>query len=114
MFDSVEDNQRARTLITTLQNNYQRPNTPIRSEMEARYFPFKKIKENPLFASKRQSKVLQLADFCAYVFKRAVMNDARYSRFMRPLVHWVVPSPEEALKREQDAQKRAQEARQTE
>lgn len=106
----VEDNQRARTLITTLQNTYQNPNTPIRTEMEALYFPFKKIKESPLFAGKRQSKALQIADFCAYVVKKAVMGNERYTRFMRPLVDCLVPSPEDALRRVQAGEKRAQSA----
>ena len=47
------------------------------------HFPYRKIKEDPLFQPKRSTSVLVLADFCAYVVKRIVMNndDPIYSRF---------------------------------
>lgn len=48
-------------------------------------FPFRRIKQRPLFEPKAPSSILQIADFCAYVFKRKLMDDARYDRFFWPL-----------------------------
>jgi hypothetical protein len=86
-----EDNQQAKRLITKTQTTYQ-----SRSELEklydgkipevdAQYFPFRRIKQRPLFEPKTPSSVLQLADFCAYVFKKYLMGDRRYDRFFAPI-----------------------------
>lgn len=82
----VEDNQTARQLITEQQHAQQDPllNENLSPEL-GKHFPFRKIKEVPLFAGKQQSKVLQLADFCAYVFKRIRMGDRRYRDVWEPL-----------------------------
>lgn len=80
----VENNDDARKLITDTQTVHRDPNQLLKihdgkiPEKPARVFPLKKIKEAPLFATKTQSKALQIADFCAYVFKKQLMGDARY------------------------------------
>jgi hypothetical protein len=51
----------------------------------AKYFPLRKIKHRPLFEAKAPSSALQVADFCAYVFKRRLMQDRRYDRFFEPI-----------------------------
>ncbi len=82
----IEDNQQAKKLITDTQLAYQdRHLIAELSERERKNFPFRKIKEAHLFALKGQSKVLQLADFCAYVLKRHLMGDPRYARFFDPM-----------------------------
>ncbi|MGF1608774.1 MAG: DUF3800 domain-containing protein [Kiloniellales bacterium] len=87
----VEDNDQARKAIRDIQNYYQDPK--IRDELDERariHFPFRKIKEDPLFQSKRKSSVLQLADFCAYVTKKRFMNDSRYDRFFEAMMEQIV------------------------
>jgi hypothetical protein len=82
----VEDNQQARTLIKETQLYH--PDGRIISTLDEKarvHFPLRKIKEDPLFQNKRKSSILILADFFAYVFKRKLMNDARYQRFVNPL-----------------------------
>lgn len=82
----IEDNQRAKKLITEQQ--HQQQDQKLRDTLPENlrvHFPFRKIKEIPLFASKQQSPVLQLADFCAYVFKRILMKDRRYDDVWEPM-----------------------------
>ena len=49
-------------------------------------FPFKRIREDPLFVQKRHGSCLEIADFCAYVAKRCRRNltDPQYARFLEP------------------------------
>jgi hypothetical protein len=54
------------------------------------HFPLRKIKEDQLFQAKRQSHPLIVADFCAYVWKKALMKDARYKRFLLPFVEQII------------------------
>ena len=58
-----------------------------------RYYPFRRIKQDPLFEPKKKSSLLQLADFWAYVAKRNAMNpgDPRYSRFLDPMIPQIYP-----------------------
>jgi hypothetical protein len=88
----VEDNDDARRHIKDAQRYLQQPGLiALLDEDEKKYFPFTKIKEDPLFQRKRSSSPLQLADFCAYVIKRKIMNpdDQRISRFFDPLVNQI-------------------------
>jgi hypothetical protein len=43
-------------------------------EEARRFFPFRRIKHDPLFEPKKRSSILQLADFGAYVAKRIAMD----------------------------------------
>jgi hypothetical protein len=92
----IEDNADARKLIRETQNYNQNANIIASlDETAKKYLPFKKIKEDPLFSPKKPSSVLQLADFCAYVFKRVQMNpnDHRYLRFANPMRQQLVVLP---------------------
>ena len=87
----VENNDEVRRLITETQNTY-KSEANLRkawggelSEREQKYFPFRKIKQSPLFEPKTPSSVLQIADFCAYVFKKWLMKNPHYDRFLNPL-----------------------------
>ena len=88
----VEDNQSARDLIRKVQNANQDKSFVI-YDWEREFFPLKQIREDPLFQPKKPCNPLEIADFCAYVFKRFLMNhaDERYLRFFNPLRGQVVP-----------------------
>jgi len=80
----VEDNQQARSLIKETHTYHQHNIAGRFADPEiVQYFPFRKIKEDPLFQQKRKSSILQVADFYAYVFKRFLLQDARYEHFIR-------------------------------
>jgi hypothetical protein len=82
----VEDNDRARALIRDTIKEHQSSEIAALLDDDARkHFPFTKIKEDPLFQPKRRTSALQIADFCAYVFKRILMGDARYERVFDPI-----------------------------
>jgi len=80
----VEDNQQARRFISdTVRHHQNRDVLEFADPDISKFFPFRKIKEEPLFQAKRARSPLQLADFFAYVFKRHMMGDVRYSRLLR-------------------------------
>ena len=83
----VEDSESARSLIRATHNFYQDKGMVGLTQAERSHLPFRSIMEDPLFQGKRPSSILQLADFCAYVFKRFLMNqsDERYLRFWKPM-----------------------------
>jgi hypothetical protein len=82
----VEDNDQSRSVLRETHNFHQQRNVADLLSMDARrYFPLRKIKEDPLFQTKRKSSVLQLADFCGYVAKKYLMGDERYDRFFNPM-----------------------------
>jgi hypothetical protein len=86
----VEDNDQARRYMREFQQHFQRQENPSFLSGEAKkYFPFRRIKEDPLFQAKRPSSVLQLADFWAYVAKRIAMDP--YHRLYRPLYDVMEP-----------------------
>src|ERR1700758_5248056 len=78
----------ARRFIRQFQNHYQQQDAlQTLAEEARRFFPFRRIKHDPLFEPKKRSSILQLADFWAYVAKRIAMNsdDRRYRRFYDPM-----------------------------
>ena len=79
----VENNDQARKVIRDTLTYYQRPELvkELETDKERMHFPFKKIKEAPLFAEKGESSVLQIADFCSYVIKKKLMGDPNYDCF---------------------------------
>jgi hypothetical protein len=84
----VEDNDNARRFIRQFQNHYQQRDIVKTIDAESRqFFPFRRIKHDPLFEPKKRSNILQLADFWAYVAKRIAMDseDRRYRRFYDPM-----------------------------
>lgn len=78
----VENHERHRNKLKTIQRDLQNPheNFSLGDEWDF-YFPFSRIREDPLFQEKRPHSVLQLADFAAYVMKRAFNGDERTKRF---------------------------------
>jgi hypothetical protein len=79
----VEDNDQARQFIRIAQKYLQKPDPANATANSTKYFPLRKIKEDPAFQPKRPSSVLQLADFWSYIGKRIAMNpsDDRWHRF---------------------------------
>ena len=85
----AEDNDRARKMIRGAQNFYQDPKkvTTLRdygTPEVAMHLPFRKIKEDPFFQPKKRSHPMIISDFCAYVFKKVLMEDEKYYRFFAP------------------------------
>jgi hypothetical protein len=75
----VEQNERARTLIRTNQRwNQDKKAVEILDEAAKKFFPFRKIRQDPLFQDKQPSSALIVSDFCAYVVKKGLVNDERY------------------------------------
>ncbi len=73
----VEDNQQAKKLIHSTHQYYQeRKLETMLDDRERKYFPLRKIVEDPLFQEKRPASALQLADFAAYVIKRRLMGSS--------------------------------------
>jgi hypothetical protein len=81
----VEDNQQSRRFILDNIKHHQDKSVMRFADPEfAPFFPLRKIKEEPLFQAKKKSSPMQLADFFAYVFKRKIMGDSRYDRYLKP------------------------------
>lgn len=75
----VEDNDRARSLLRGMHQWHQSAEArEVFKDLGREFFPFRKIREDPLFQKKRSSSGLIIADFCAYVMKRILMGDERY------------------------------------
>jgi hypothetical protein len=82
----IENNDRAKKIINDVQRYHQDKRIiGIIDEKAKEHFPFRKIKEDPLFQPKRPSSALIVADFCAYVLKKMLMRDKRYDRFFEPI-----------------------------
>jgi hypothetical protein len=63
--------------------------------------PLSKIIDEPAFQEKSGSSILQIADFCAFAFKRAIRRQTDYERFAKPLapatLRWNMVSEEPAI-----------------
>lgn len=82
----VENNNQAKQMIGDVQRYHQdKKIVDLLTEESRPHFPFRKIREDPLFQPKRQSSALIVADFCAYVLKKSLMKDSRYDRFLDPI-----------------------------
>lgn len=98
----VENNNSMKRFIKEVQGWLQSDEMSalMSAEEKAAYpFPFTRIQEDPLFMEKRSGSVMELADFCAYIGKRCLMNpqDQRYRRFLDPMSVQVVsasPAPQ--------------------
>jgi hypothetical protein len=100
-----EDNDQARSMIRSAQNFYQDPKkvVTIRDYKEVSlHFPFRKIKEDPLFQPKKRSHPTIIADFCAYVFKKFLMQDANYRQFLARFQGNLIAFDEAALRQRQE------------
>lgn len=74
-FIVVEDNNDTRRFIRDMQRQHQDPKTALELDAEREYFPLKHIHEDPNFQPKRVAHPLIMADFVAFVVKRALMGD---------------------------------------
>ena len=84
----MEDNSQSRQLLRSVQNANQDKNlVSDLDEFSKKFFPFKHIREDPLFQPKKPSNPLELADFCAFIWKRFLrnQNDERFLRFLNPM-----------------------------
>ena len=84
----VEDNADARGALRQVHNAHQSDKYVASLESKARFFfPFKQIQEDPLFTPKKAAHPLELADFCAYLWKRYLRDkrDERFLRFIEPM-----------------------------
>ena len=82
----VENNDKAKTLLRNIHQWHQSKRVAmVLDEFGKQLLPTRKIRQDPLFQDKRPSNALIVADFCAYVFKRILMNDQRYRRFFDPI-----------------------------
>ena len=79
----VENNDEAKQLISEVQRYHQdKKLETILDEKGRQHFPLRKIREDPLFQPKKPSSPLIIADFCAYVFKKYLMKNPHYDRFI--------------------------------
>ena len=93
----VEDNENSRNLIRHAHRHLQNPAGFEQADHRMKeLLPLTTIKHDPLFEPKKKSSVLQVADFCAYVMKRTLMNpgDQRYLPYYRPLHGQVFSYPD--------------------
>jgi hypothetical protein len=96
----VENNDQAKKTISDVQRYHQdKKLEAMLDDVERRHFPLRKIKEDPLFQPKKPSSPLILADFCAYVFKRYLMKDQHYNRFLDQFKHNLISFEEAWLER---------------
>ena len=80
----VGNNDQARKMITEVHQHYKDKRIIEMLGSDAKkYFPLRKIRASPLFQPKRKSSAVILADFCAYIWKKLLMEDRRYERFSR-------------------------------
>lgn len=87
----VENNESHRNSLKRIQQDMQDKNKQrtITDEWEY-YFPFQRIREDPLFQEKKPYSPLQIADFLAYVLKRRLMEDAHYFPYVESFWQQVI------------------------
>jgi len=83
----VENNEEAKSFISSLQADYQNPKVIdiLDDDVARSCFPYEKIMHTPLFENKSSNTILQVADFCAFVLKRKAMQDQDYGAFFSTL-----------------------------
>jgi hypothetical protein len=83
----IEDNHNVRQLLRDVQKTHQRV---LENELDPRLkrlFPYRHIQEDPLFQPKTSASPLEIADFCAYIWRRFLnaQQDPRVLRFIDPM-----------------------------
>jgi hypothetical protein len=101
----VEDNDQARTFIREIHTYHQRKDIAFDKEATL-HFPWRKIKEDPLFQPKRPTSPLSIADFFAYVWKRYVQGDKKYERWIVPAYDKVISFDDSTFSRWREKQRR--------
>ena len=82
----VENNDRAKALMRDMHQWHQGNKVAdVLNDFGKKLLAFRKIRQDPLFQDKRPSNTLIIADFCAYVWKKILMDDKRYGRFFEPI-----------------------------
>ena len=84
----VENNKAAREVLLRVQQANQDERILAQLDDKARkMLPLTKIQEDPLFQEKRPANPLEVADFCAYIWKRFVtkQTDPFWQRFLDPM-----------------------------
>jgi hypothetical protein len=95
----VEDNSSMRTFLTNIQHAHQDPKYCSVHVSETKILPYRKIRASPLFEKKQDSVSLQMADFCAYVMKKASMTDPRYYDLFKMLEPQIVQEADPDIER---------------
>jgi hypothetical protein len=85
----VEHNSNSQVFMKETQLYHQDKDIPGLTDEQRKYFPLQKIKEEPWFQEKRKLSPLQLADFCAYIYKRLLMD--QHHKYCRPLYDMLHP-----------------------
>jgi Protein of unknown function (DUF3800) len=94
----VENNDDAKQMISEVHRYHQDKKIDSLLDDESKlYFPLRKIQEDPLIQPKKQSNPLILADFCAYVFKKFLMKNPHYNRFVDQMRGLLISFEEEWL-----------------
>jgi hypothetical protein len=87
----VENNDRAKAAMRHMHQWHQSKKILfVLDNFSRQLLPFRKIRQDPLFQDKRPSNALIIADFCAYVWKRILMKDERYVRFLNPIKKQII------------------------
>ena len=89
----MEDNPPARRLILAVQNfNQNQKLTATLDDKAKKLLPLKHIREDILFQPKKSSSPLELADFCAFIWKRFLQDqtDERFLQFFNPMRSQIV------------------------
>jgi hypothetical protein len=95
----VENNEKAKSLMRNTQQWHQNKKVlEVVDDFGKQLVPFRKIRQDPLFQDKRPSNALIIADFCAYVWKKVLMEDKRYVRFLEPIKKQIVHFGDGVLK----------------
>ena len=82
----VENNDQAKALMRDMHQWHQGNKVAdVLNDFGKKLLPFRRIRQDPLFQDKRPSNALIIADFCAYVGKKILMDDKRYGRFFEPI-----------------------------
>ncbi len=81
----AEDRDSVKNRLKAAHNAYRDPQAMRRRDPSLMYFPFQHIREGLQFSAKSESKVLQIADTCAFVIKRHLIGDKRINAHFNAL-----------------------------
>lgn len=79
----AENNQAARTRISAIHNFLSEQDIVLPEELRhthSKLLPLKRVIDTPLWAEKRESAPLQIADACAWTIRRALQESKHYER----------------------------------
>jgi Protein of unknown function (DUF3800) len=88
----MEDDNQNRSLLAEFQSkNQDRRLIDDLNDFSREFFPYKHIREDPLFKPKRSHSPLEIADFCAFIWKRVLRapGDERFLPFLDQMISQV-------------------------